>query len=850
MTPPPRFVFEGVGSRGDIAPLFEIAAELVRRGHQAHVLGNARFETEARAHGVAFTPTTTRAVVCKGEERYDRDTYIFPALEEVANFFRRAPSRPTLVVNIDRFSASNLLCEAYDHPAVRLHLSPFKIRSLVRPPWPLFRRCEGPLGQTYLKYTLPRFYEACDNDPRIVTHINQRRRSLGLPPVPNAAAAETHLRGQLGLFPAWYCSPASDWPAATHLVGFPLPPPAANLPRELSDFIEREGRPLVFTPGTSFADTSAFLEAARACCEALELPGVFLSPHAGSGDAVESRRFRRLDYADLGALLRRALLLVHHGGVGTTAQGLAAGVAQVVSPLGFDQPDNAERVRALGVGAVLERKALSGGALAEIARALLVSESIQQRACQLAELSAETSGLRATADWLEQSAASISGLRSSPAPSAPSRRDARVVLFISWPEPGHLVTPFALARQLHDRGDRVVFAGAPVLARGVEAQGFEFCDLGGAEGASLFSLGTTELCLERAVDGLATSFTEALTRYRPALILIDSLYAAFGILAAAHGVRWAQYETDLPRELDPTLPPAGSSIVPGIDAGTRTRLRQAWANVLWSARRSRRANRQERLVPRWSMTSAFPDALLRELTRRYGSLVGFRRATVYPPIARAPRLVFCPRELDFPRARAEAVLWADPCIDEARKEPDFDWQQVPNDRDVAYCSFGSRSLRSPLARGLLRLVVEVFSRRDDFFLIVACPPAHAAPLGRAPANVLIVSAAPQLAVLRRSRLAITHAGFNTVKECALYGVPMVALPLSHDQPRNAALIRYHGIGVAFESARLTTEQLDAAVTRVRDCPTMRDRCQQLRCSLETANRERRALRHVDELLAG
>jgi rhamnosyltransferase subunit B len=850
MTQRPRFVFEGVGSRGDIAPLIEIAAELVRRGHEAHVLGNQRFEAEAIARGVTFTATTTRAVVCRGDERYDRGTYLFPALDQVAGFFRQAPARPSLVVNIDRFSASNLLCEAYGHAAVRLHLSPFKIRSLVRPPWPLSRRCEGPLGQAYLKYTLPRFYEACDNDPRIVRHINQQRRWLGLPSVSSAATAETYLRGELGLFPSWYCSPASDWPATTQLVGFPRAEPATELPRPLSDFIAREGRPLVFTPGTSFAETSDFFAAARACCELLELPGVFLSPHARGDVGADERRFLQLDYADLGALLPLARLLVHHGGVGTTAQGLAAGVAQIVSPLGFDQPDNAERVRSLGVGTVIERSALSGRALADSARLLLASEGVQRRAGQLRQLSAETDGLQTAADWLEQNAASGSTISSATAPVAQTRSDARVVLFISWPELGHLVTPFALARQLRERGDRVVFAGAPLLAARVEARGFEFCDLSGGDDASLFSIGASGFCLKRAVDGLVSSFEAALARYRPALVLIDSLYAAFGILAAAHGITWAQYETDLPRELDPALPPSGSNIVPSRDPDTQPRLRKAWADTLWAARRSRHASRKQHLRPTWSMTSAFPDALLRELTRRYGKLVGFRRATLYPPTARAPRLVFCPREFDFPRERSDAVVWADPCIDEARAEPDFDWQDIPNDRAIAYCAFGSQSFRSPLARGLLRLVVDVFSQRDDFFLILACPPDHAASLSPNSARVRVVSRAPQLSLLRRSRLAITHAGFNSVKECALYGVPMLALPLSHDQPRNAALIGHHGIGIALDSARLTAEELDLAVTCVRDSEPLRERCRQVQRLLEIANREQRALHYVDALLGG
>jgi hypothetical protein len=58
----------------------------------------------------------------------------------------------------------------------------------------------------------------------------------------------------------------------------------------------------------------------------------------------------QLDFEPLGHLLPLSALLVHHGGIGTTARALQAGIAQVVVPFAFDQPDNAVRVEALGAG--------------------------------------------------------------------------------------------------------------------------------------------------------------------------------------------------------------------------------------------------------------------------------------------------------------------------------------------------------------------------------------------------------------------------------------------------------------------------------------------------------------------
>jgi rhamnosyltransferase subunit B len=59
---------------------------------------------------------------------------------------------------------------------------------------------------------------------------------------------------------------------------------------------------------------------------------------------------RHFDYVPFSMVLPRAAVLVHHGGIGTAAQGIAAGVPQLVVPSAHDQPDNAVRIHRLGIG--------------------------------------------------------------------------------------------------------------------------------------------------------------------------------------------------------------------------------------------------------------------------------------------------------------------------------------------------------------------------------------------------------------------------------------------------------------------------------------------------------------------
>lgn len=428
----------------------------------------------------------------------------------------------------------------------------------------------------------------------------------------------------------------------------------------------------------------------------------------------------------------------------------------------------------------------------------------------------------------------------------------RSILCIAWPEPGHLASPVALALELRARGDRVVFAGAPAIRSAVASLGLEFCNLSpdalDPRRASVFARMPGLWGLRDAVDHLETAFVAAVEGYRPSFVLLDSLYSALGILAEARGLPWGIYETDLPRELDAAIPPPSALIVPDGGEESRRRIRRAWAERLSAIRRARRASRHRPVGFAWSMASYFPDALEAELKRRTGVSVTFNRRSEFPPVAEVPRLVFCPSEFDFLRSRTANLYYVGSYINEARPEPAFDWSRIPSDLPLAYCSLGTQTHRSPEVLSLLSTIARVFSSRRDYFLVLACPPALHPLIPADPTRVLLVSAAPQLSLLRRARLALTHGGFNSVKECAWFGVPNLVLPLSHDQPRNAALVAWHGIGMALEPSHATAETLQKTITELRDSTSTFTRCRAMSQILRDSMPERAALSLLDRLM--
>ena len=87
----------------------------------------------------------------------------------------------------------------------------------------------------------------------------------------------------------------------------------------------------------------------------------------------------------------------------------------------------------------------------------------------------------------------------------------------------------------------------------------------------------------------------------------------------------------------------------------------------------------------------------------------------------------------------------------------------------------------------------------------------------------MVNTAPQIELLKRAPLCITHAGLNTVLEALAQGVPIVAIPIGFDQPGVAARVAYHGVGEFVEIGELTPERLSRLIRRVRQNPSYRDK---------------------------
>lgn len=360
-----QFILATIGSAGDLFPFLWIGRALQARGHRVDFLGPEQHAQYVEAAGLDFHGLPADPAVLDHPDLWHATRGLavvwqatrpamaqLPALVEALGTDRE---RVLLVHPLALPEAE--LCRVAD-PRLKIaaaYLAPSNLPTVHDPlllgPWPVPRWVPHGARRWLWRALAARFI-----DPVALPDLNRARAQRALAPV---ARLIDHILDipdlSLALFPDWFAAPPPDWPRPLHQASFPLydPAPDAAPSRELRAFLDTGPAPVVFTPGTGNRQARAYFEAATQAAHALGLRAVFLTPHREQVPASLPSSISWQEYVPLKALLPHVAALVHHGGIGTTAEALRAGTPQLVVPLAHDQFDNAARVMALGCGASL-----------------------------------------------------------------------------------------------------------------------------------------------------------------------------------------------------------------------------------------------------------------------------------------------------------------------------------------------------------------------------------------------------------------------------------------------------------------------------------------------------------------
>lgn len=179
----------------------------------------------------------------------------------------------------------------------------------------------------------------------------------------------------------------------------------------------------------------------------------------------------------------------------------------------------------------------------------------------------------------------------------------------------------------------------------------------------------------------------------------------------------------------------------------------------------------------------------------------------------------------------------------SRSPIDFPWERL-NHQPLIYASMGTLQNRQQwifetIAQACANLPVQ---------LVISLGNPDTASLPSLPGDPLVVPYAPQLDLLQKASLTITHAGLNTTLESLTHGVPLVAIPVTNDQPGVAARIAWTGVGEALSLSQLTVSRLRVAIERVSSQPQYRANALRLQQSIQRSGGVQLAANLVEQAI--
>lgn len=418
------------------------------------------------------------------------------------------------------------------------------------------------------------------------------------------------------------------------------------------------------------------------------------------------------------------------------------------------------------------------------------------------------------------------------------------IAFLIEHEEGHLNPTFKLARRLAARGHEIVYLGLADGGGFVRSQGFEFVPIL----EDLFPRGTLQTLrelLRSASGGDAAGIMTAALHVGP-----GSVYAKTwqGLISSGDSL------DEVIRGVAPDLFILTSFYVPH---ALVLRNRYGTPAVLLTTL-LRNFPKSEYAVKIRGMLKEGGDA-----TKRFFALVQSRNpslqaadiaARVLAQVLKMRELILCPADLELPERRHDGepeVYYVEPLVDlERRGDDTFPWERLDPGRKLLYISLGSQSFQAGRERvaSFLATVVAAFYSRPDWQLVLSTGGLFEPEEIPEPPGGIVASWVPQLAVLDRASLAITHGGLGSVKECIVRGVPMVIFPFINDQPDNARRIVHHRLGTAGDLRETSAAGLLALVEEA-DRPEVRQSVADMQTRFLEAEKAGLAVRLIEEVLA-
>jgi zeaxanthin glucosyltransferase len=391
--------------------------------------------------------------------------------------------------------------------------------------------------------------------------------------------------------------------------------------------------------------------------------------------------------------------------------------------------------------------------------------------------------------------------------------------FFCLPGRSHLYAATALARTLAARGFKATFFCEPECRALVTRCGLPFKAL---ERGNHRSDGSEEASVEKYIGPntikLIHSHASLVLESAPGLIggesidalVVDQADLAAGTIAEERAIPFLNIAMLPPVYLDDGVPPFLFD---------------------WTPRDDERGRRRNRKGNDFLRKAFMPTLTLVNRFRQEHGLVSAR--CVNDLFSKVAIIAQIPELLDFPRMEAGShIIYTNQFYDSlSRPNIEFPWAQLDErKRPIVYASMGTVRTASAKVYETIAHACAHF----DIQLVISLGGMGTLPetLGKLPGDPIVVHYAPQAEILRKAALCITHAGMNTVLEAIYSGVPIVALPVTDDQPGVAARIKWHNIGVSLPFRKLSVDNLKRLIAKVLSDPSYNENVRAIKKNVE------------------
>ncbi|HZR58532.1 MAG TPA: nucleotide disphospho-sugar-binding domain-containing protein [Terriglobales bacterium] len=413
------------------------------------------------------------------------------------------------------------------------------------------------------------------------------------------------------------------------------------------------------------------------------------------------------------------------------------------------------------------------------------------------------------------------------------------IAFATLRFPSHLNSMTSLARKVREHGHEVFFVGVPDSESFVRAAGIEFYSVAEREfpvgswlerdaqlaklsGAAGLRFTIQGLC--SVFDAIVRDCPDVFRRARAQAAVLDQLATGYTAVAKQMGLPIIHVAIALAGNPWDCAPPAAFGWP----------YRAGWI--------SRLRNRTGHAILRYLVRTY--TARVADYYRQHG--VAFDFGGLAFGCSKLAQIAQTPAAFEFPNPELPPWFHHTGPFDDGggRAEVQFPWERLTGE-PLIYASMGT--LQNGFEH-VFRTIAEACSGLGCQLVLSIGTKLTMHDIGPLPGNCIAVNYAPQRELLRRATLCITHAGLTTALESLAAGVPMLAIPVTNDQPGVAARIAYTRTGTVVPIRRLNALRLRRAIRQVLEDGKYRENARRMQAEIQAANGLERAAHIIDQCL--